>query len=82
MGRLGLLCLASNLLGLVLKQISTKTLDQKFHIEERKVLDRALIALKNVSIDEGSYREIGVCCPKAICYRYGSYKIPQGFANG
>lgn len=70
MGRLGLLCLASNLLGLVLKQISSKTHSQKFHIEEKEVLDRALVALKNVSLEEGSLRDFGVCCPKAVCYRY------------
>lgn len=46
MGRFGLTCLASNLLALVLKQISSKTPNQKFHVEEREVLDRALVALK------------------------------------
>jgi hypothetical protein len=69
MGRLGLLCLASNLLGLVLKQISAKTTDQSFHIEGKEVLDHALLALKNVSLEEGTVRNFGVCCPKTVCHR-------------
>jgi hypothetical protein len=69
MGMFALLCLASNLLGLVQKAKTRP--ETEFRAEEKEVLDRAIFSLNGISLEEGAARDIGVCGPKSICYRYG-----------
>ncbi|KAH6873945.1 hypothetical protein B0T10DRAFT_234210 [Thelonectria olida] len=68
MGRYCLTAQAASLLGRVFRNINDDPGIEGFREDEVKVLESALIALTNVSLQEGRDRGIGVCSPTTICF--------------
>ncbi|KAL7941885.1 hypothetical protein V8C42DRAFT_333996 [Trichoderma barbatum] len=86
MGRFSLTAQAAILLGRVFRSIHDFPVLEGFWQNDVKVLDNTLVALTNVSLEEGRFRGIGVCSPSTICYsarlllhdkeRYATGKVP------
>jgi hypothetical protein len=70
MGRFCLTTQATILLGKVLRNINDESSKEEFCEHEAKVLDNTIVALTNVSLHEGRSRNVGVCSPTTVCYRY------------
>jgi hypothetical protein len=70
MGRFCLTVQATLLLGKILRNVGDPSGQEEFREQEAKRLDTTLVALTNVSLQEGHFRGIGVCSPTTICYRY------------
>ncbi|KAH7268302.1 hypothetical protein B0J15DRAFT_533763 [Fusarium solani] len=68
MGRYGLTAQAAVLLGRVFQNIHDTSAMEGFQESEARILDSTLIALTNVSFQEGRFRGIGVCSPTTICF--------------
>lgn len=69
MGRFSLTAQAAVLLGRVFRSIHEFPVSEEFWQNDVKVLDNTLVALTNVSLEEGRFRGIAVCSPSTICYR-------------
>ncbi|KAL7933864.1 fungal-specific transcription factor domain-containing protein [Trichoderma chlorosporum] len=92
MGRFSLTAQAAILLGRVFRNIQEFNVLEGFWQNDVKVLDDTLVALTNVSLEEGRLRGIGVCSPSTICYsarlllhdtqRYAIGKIPPSTTGG
>lgn len=69
MGRFGLMSMAANLLGRVIRHIGNNKDNHISAGEEGTILDRALAALTIVTREEGLARGIGICTPTVFCHR-------------
>ncbi|KAL7915502.1 fungal-specific transcription factor domain-containing protein [Trichoderma velutinum] len=86
MGRFSLTAQAAVLLGRVFRSIHEFPISEGFWQNDVKVLDDTLVALTNVSLEEGRFRGIAVCSPSTICFsarlllhdkeRYAAGKMP------
>ncbi|KAK5011152.1 hypothetical protein LTR39_004577, partial [Cryomyces antarcticus] len=68
MGMLARLSQAAYLLGRVFKHTKDSTVNDLYHEEEKKQLDRTLRALLNLSYVDGAMRRMAVCAQTGICY--------------
>lgn len=75
MGRFSLTAQAAVLLGKVIRNVNETSAVMDFQAHEAKVLEDTILALTNVSFQEGRARGISVCSPTTICYR----QVTHGF---
>ncbi|KAF4460228.1 ATP-dependent Clp protease proteolytic subunit [Fusarium albosuccineum] len=68
MGRYCLTAQAAVLLGRVFRNIHDDPDIEGFHENEARALESTLVALTNVSLQEGRFRGIGVCSPTTVCF--------------
>ena len=69
MGRFCLTCQAAILLGRVYRNIHDNLDVDGFHDQEARILEDTIVALTQVSLQEGSSRGISLCSPTTLCYR-------------
>ncbi|UKZ45883.1 hypothetical protein TrVGV298_000076 [Trichoderma virens] len=82
MGRFSLTAQAAVLLGRVFRSIHEFPVLEGFWQNDVKILDNTLVALTNVSLEEGRFRGIGVCSPSTICYSFISQDFKLEIAAG
>jgi hypothetical protein len=70
MGRFCLTAQATLLLGKILRIVKGPSGRDEFRGQEANFLDTTIAVLTKISLQEGQTRDIGVCSPTTICYRY------------
>jgi hypothetical protein len=70
MGRFSLTVQACILLGKVFRHTHESPEIDGFKAQEARSLENTLVALTNVSLQEGRSRGIVLCSPTTICFRY------------
>ncbi|KAH6967597.1 hypothetical protein BKA56DRAFT_636383 [Ilyonectria sp. MPI-CAGE-AT-0026] len=83
MGRFCLTAQAAILLGKVFHNVQAPEQDE-FRRQEAKILDDTIVALTQVSLEEGRFRGIGICSPTTICFSdsrpvSAGWSAPQGW---
>lgn len=73
MGRFSLTAQAAVLLGKVIRNVNETSPEVDFQAHEAKLLEDTILALTNVSFQEGRARGISVCSPTTICYRQATH---------
>lgn len=70
MGRFALTVQAAFLLGRVLRNCRAVRDENGLQEEEARILDKTILALTQVSLQESQQRGMGLCSPTTICHRY------------